>query len=642
MKLTKFISLIAVGIAVSSCSDWLEQENLNDMSADETYSADAGVTSIVSNLYTQLTYWQDFSTDGDSYDLCRWDEALNNSQYWNFAGNVGSTYREIYPYRLIRDLNQHIENLNTISAGKISDDNRKYYIAEARWMRAYTYFRMVVQMGGVPLITEVTPYTENPAELAKPRDTEAAIYDFIISEMDAIKGDFGNSTVKTRATRGAALALKCRAALYAGTLAYNFDKSAAKHLNLNSGATGISKEKAAGYLQKCIEAADELTEAGYSLYKVNADPAQNYYEMFTVAPASNPELIFCKAYDGVNVTNSFTTRAIPRSITAADKIKSSCQINPTLNLVNDYELVNGHQMVALDAYVGEEKTESMSDMTSSEQYNLFDNPGDIFAGRDPRLEATVILPGSSFRGSAVDLQAGLAIPNGSGYEFKAARTVTGLDETFEGQRVTGQDGPIRDGDGNWYVSHSGFLMRKFVDSATGSELNGSSQVCYPVFRYGEALLNASEAAFYLNQLGVASVNGKSTAAIALDYMNQVRERAGGNDFKINASELTFDRIVNERRVELAFEDHRYEDMKRWRLADEQWHADEGSETATIWVLWPYKVYNPGGADDGKWLYRKMRAGHRANNGLLSFDETMYYNLYPMNEGNPNIEKNPNH
>ena len=38
----------------------------------------------------------------------------------------------------------------------------------------------------------------------------------------------------------------------------------------------------------------------------------------------------------------------------------------------------------------------------------------------------------------------------------------------------------------------------------------------------------------------------------------------------------------------------------------------------------------------------MRAGHRANNGLLSFDETMYYNLYPMNEGNPNIEKNPNH
>ena len=299
-------------------------------------------------------------------------------------------------------------------------------------------------------------------------------------------------------------------------------------------------------------------------------------------------------------------------------------------------------MVALDAYVGEEKTESMNDMTSSEQYNLFDNPGDIFAGRDPRLEATVILPGASFRGSSVDLQAGLAIPNGSGYEFKAVKRVTGLDETFEGKPVTGQDGPICDGDGNWYVSHTGFLMRKFVDSATGSELNGSSQVCYPVFRYGEALLNASEAAYYLIQLGVASVNGKSTATIALDYMNQVRERAGGNDFKINASELTFDRIVNERRVELAFEDHRYEDMKRWRLADEQWHADEGSETATIWVLWPYKVYNPGGADDGKWLYRKMRAGHRANNGLLSFDETMYYNLYPMNEGNPNIEKNPNH
>lgn len=38
----------------------------------------------------------------------------------------------------------------------------------------------------------------------------------------------------------------------------------------------------------------------------------------------------------------------------------------------------------------------------------------------------------------------------------------------------------------------------------------------------------------------------------------------------------------------------------------------------------------------------MKAQNRSNNAILYFDNKMYYNSYPMNEGNPNIEKNPNH
>lgn len=94
------------------------------------------------------------------------------------------------------------------------------------------------------------------------------------------------------------------------------------------------------------------------------------------------------------------------------------------------------------------------------------------------------------------------------------------------------------------------------------EINGASSVPYVVFRFGEALLNAAEAAFYLNELGVASYNGRPTKTVALDYINRVRQRAGGEVFKLTENELTFDRIVNERRVELAFEDHRYEDLKQ--------------------------------------------------------------------------------
>ena len=639
------IALLSGLLFFSSCENWLEQENRMSFTEDQAYTSETGINSIVANLYGRMKYWQDFNTDGESYDLTRWDEASNNSQYWASAGNVGTDYRNYYDYGFIRELNLHIRNLNTLSAGSIADDKLKYFQAEARYLRAYNYFKMVTQYGGVPLVTEVTEYMDDPTPLAVPRNKESEVYDFIISELDAIKEDFGTSQVRTRATKGAVMALKCRAALYAGTLAYNYDKSATKTLNLSSGATGIPKNKAEEYLKACLDACAELEALGYQLYQKQADLATNYAEAFIAKPDDNPELIFCKAYDGVNVKNNFTTRALTRKLVRNSNNKAGCQINPVLNLVNDYEMLDTHEMKEIDAYVGDEVVEDMNVYTSSYKYNLYDNPEDIFAGRDPRLAGTVLYPGSSFRGSSVDLQAGLAIPTADGYEFEAARTIQEVDSRmYEGQKVTGEDGPLcgDDGSSNWYISHSGFLLRKFVDTATGSEINANSSVPYVVFRFGEALLNAAEAAFYLNELGVATYNGRSTKAIALAYINRVRQRAGGDVFKLTENELTFDRIVNERRVELAFEDHRYDDLKRWRVADEWWYYDQANPTATIYVLWPYKIYAPGTSEDGKWIYRKMKAQNRSNNAILYFDNKMYYNSYPMNEGNPNIEKNPNH
>lgn len=635
------IALLSGLFLFPSCSDWLTQENLMGMSDDQSYSAEAGITSVVSNLYSRMKYWQDFGADGDSYDLSRWDEACNNSQYWGFAGNVGTDYRAYYEYGFIRELNLHIQNLNTKSPGKIVADKLKYYLAEARYLRAYTYFKMVVQYGGVPLITEVTEYTNDPSGLALPRNKESEIYDFVISEMDAVKEDFGVAKSATRATRGTAMALKCRAALYAGTLAYNSDKSATKNLNLTSGSTGIDKSKAEGYLKACLDAYTELDKLGYQLYQKKDDLAANYYEASTADLGNNPEVILCKAYDGVNIKNTFTARAIARTQSKLDK--SGAQINPVLNLVNDYEMLDTHEKKDMDAYLGAEQLESMKDYTSSYQYNIYDKPEDIFAGRDPRLAATILFPGSTFRGLPIDFQAGLAIPTANGYMFKAATTISGVEsDHYEGQKLTGNDGPLCEGDGNWYISHTGFLLKKFVDASSGSEINGASKVPYVIFRFGEALLNAAEAAFYLDKLGVGQYNGASTKTLALDCINRVRQRAGGDVFKLKENELTFERIVNERRVELAFEDHRYNDLKRWRLADEDWFYDLQSETATICVLWPYKIYAPGEPENGKWIYRKMKALHRGNNSVLSFNNTMYYNAYPMNEGNPNTEKNPNH
>ena len=105
--------------------------------------------------------------------------------------------------------------------------------------------------------------------------------------------------------------------------------------------------------------------------------------------------------------------------------------------------------------------------------------------------------------------------------------------------------------------------------------------------------------------------------LALELINQIRERAGGSSFTLTSAELDMDRIMNERRVELAFEDHRYYDLKRWRLADEIWHYDETNETL------------------------RNRGNTSYFGRPLNFSRDMYYSYYPTSEGNPYIEKNPN-
>jgi len=650
MKLNIITTIIfsAVLFTLPSCDDWLTQKDLTGMTPGDAYSNDQGITSIVANLYARLRYEQDFAFDNESYDLTRWDEAVNNSQYWAFASNVGRDYRSYYDYGLIRDINLHLQELEK-NTESIPADKLKYYKAEARYLRAYVYFTMVTRIGGVPLITETMGYVDDPLLLAKKRNKESEVYDFIVNEIDDIKNDltvYSSVITQTRASKGSALALKSRAMLYAGSLAFNYDKSATKGLNLPSGATGIEKSKTNEYLEKCLEACQELDDMEYyALYQKEADLSLNYSKLF-IDRTDNREIIFCKAYDGVNLFNYFTQRAIARSQTGV--AKSGAQINPTLNLVNSYELLSTHEVKPMQAYVDGEHIELMTATTSDKNYIIYDKPEDIFAGRDPRLSGTVLHAGSTFKNKPIDLQAGLAILEDDGsYTFKSAQSVEAISTaTYDGVKMTGEDGPFRGGSNFWYISHSGFLMRKYVDSSTGSETKGNSTVPYVVFRYAEVLLNAAEAALLLDMNGVATYKGESTKTLSLDYINKVRKRAGGDAFKLSASELTFDRIINERKVELSFEDHRYYDLKRWRIADEIWEPNRDSETAVLYGLWPYKIYAPGNPANDKWLYRKVKLEHRGSAtdmGMpINFDRTMYYSTYPMNAGNLLVEMNPNH
>ena len=662
MKKNISILLTALAIIFSSCEDWLSQDDSTALTDDQAYSSVVAISNVAANLYSRLRYEQDFGDNTspnaeyvwaakgyDMNDMTRWDEASQNSVYWHWAGNVGRDYRRYYDYELVRDINIHIESLKNKISSIVTEEEQRYLIAEARYIRAYVYFTLVSRMGGVPIIEEVFEYDENTITLARPRNKESEVYDYIASELDAILDDLNiiSPTIKTRATKGTALALKCRTMLYAGTIAYNHEKNVAKNLILPSGATGIDKNLANKYLQQCVDAYLALKNMGtYSLYtKASNDLSESYVELFQ-SGNNNPEVIFCRAYDGVKFKNSFTFNNVPGRLRTY--AKAGAIVNPSFNQVSAYEVLSTKTMESINPYNGPIQLESMLDGTSSFSYKVFDKKEDIFADRDPRLTATIIYPGATFRNEDVDLQAGLAIKTADGYEFRTAPTIEDVNSGssanfYEGERITGSEGPHRVSN---YISHSGFLIRKFMDVKAGTEGLGASNVPYIIFRYGEMLLNAAEAAYYLSQNGVGTYQGKDTRTLALDCINEVRERAGGASFRLTDGELDFNRIMNERRVELAYEDHRYNDLKRWRLADQVWAYDRTNDTSIVKGLWPYKIYAPGDPDHGKWLYRQVRILYRgASDNLgapLNFDLTMYYSTYEVNDGNPYVEKNPNH
>ncbi len=133
----------------------------------------------------------------------------------------------------------------------------------------------------------------------------------------------------------------------------------------------------------------------------------------------------------------------------------------------------------------------------------------------------------------------------------------------------------------------------------------------------------------------------------------VRARAGFTTPLI-ATQVTFDRLVNERRVELAYEGHLIFDKKRWRLAHIIWDGAQMSATELVtnigdskkrstqpFGLWPYKVHNPGGANNGKWTFRIVKNSIVTGSSLFQLGN--YYSEINSTilANNPKLVRQPN-
>jgi len=632
MKKTLYIlSTIILLSLMESCkkdSEFLDKQPTNTLAVDAVWKDPNLVLSVLGDLYNN---YPDFQTTKAWWEFADFDEAFAsaNGDYFrhqNLEYGYGSW--GMWDYTYIRNLNLFLKRGEESTALVQADKDR--FIAEARFIRAALYFEMVKRMGGVPLITTVLEYnySGDPSYLQSPRAKEAEVYDFVISELEAIKNILPNSaSVQTRATKAAALAMECRAALYAGSIAkYG---ATTPSVSLPGGEVGIPSNLASAYYAKSLNAAKEIISGGlYSLYQKNPNLSENFSNLF-IDKGNNTEVIFAEDFKlKTNKTNGFTLNNQPR---ASAEEQQGGRLNPSLNLAQAFEKLDN-------------TFASYASVDGSGNPMYYTGVSDIFAGRDARLAGTIILPGTQFKGKTVDIWAGYQLANGSvvtGSSFAETRG-DALPGNPASVQVVGGDGPI---DGLEFSAQTGFYVRKYLDPAAGSgQIGTQSEVWWIRYRYAEVLLNAAEASFEL---------GDQTSAAG--YIKPIRDRAGLT-IALTPGEITFDRIVHERKVELAFEGHELWDMKRWRLADKVWNGNNmaptdfinatniGSSTRTntqVFGLWPYKYYNPGNANNGKYIFKvvkpsRVTVAHRFRLGN-------YYSEIGQDvlNGNPKIVRNPN-
>lgn len=169
-------------------------------------------------------------------------------------------------------------------------------------------------------------------------------------------------------------------------------------------------------------------------------------------------------------------------------------------------------------------------LVSSYEYIGAANPSDPYANRDPRLQASVVVNGSEWNGRTIAEAAG---------------------ET--------------DDMANANASKTGYYLKKFLTDNLNLTLDQKAQHNWVAYRWGEVLLNYAEA---MNEAYGPSVVPPGYPMSAKAALQQVRDRASLSLPPIAAASIdSFREVVkHERRVELAFEDHRYWDLLRWKDA----------------------------------------------------------------------------
>ena len=540
MKKLLYICTIAFIIinAISCKKDFLNVQPLDQLSDEALWNDPVLIKDFVNNIY--VGKGGEESMNSYTTDECMWGSNAvfvdgtigpTNIGDWNFDGPTSGVYGKI------RSCNIFFQKIET---AKIDSTTKHLFKGEVYFMRAYYYHRLVSYFGGVPIISKVYGLTD---DFLVPRSTLEESINFVVADCDRAASLLGTTpTEKGRATKGAALALKARMLLIAASDLFNSSGSWAGSYAHPELISYVGGNRTARW-QAAKDAAKAVIDLGvYNLYQANpgspAEAQQNYKNVFLLK--ETPEDIFVRFFS--LTLGTWWGDNNPGLISQPNGWHCWGATNPTQKLVDAYEMTDGTKF-------------SWSNPVHAA------NP---YANRDPRFYASILYDGATWRKRPADVQSIdplNQVQTSTKQVWNAAKskidTVYGVDT---------RKSSIEAWNGGW----TSYYVNKFMDPAFDAQYF-RQDAPWRHIRYAEILLDYAECCLALGQETEAKT-----------YINMIRHRAGMPDIPPSETGAALiDRYRNERFVELAFENTRFFDIRRWMKGPESYVNAQGLD---IWHL----------------------------------------------------------
>ncbi|GAF02758.1 SusD family protein [Saccharicrinis fermentans DSM 9555 = JCM 21142] len=559
-KIRYILGLLTVVYLLCACEDNLEPKVMSPYGDEYAYTLPGPVEGFLTNAYGAIPsqidhYGSDFldAATGDAVTNQYGSSvyALGNGKMSSTSNPIGIWDAAYSSFQWIHLFQEKSADTATVKWWIANDENdvieRTRLIGESYFLRAYWGMELLKVYGGVtesgevlgyPIVTKFVTEDQKDEFLHVTRNTYEECVQQILDDCDSAiallpleySGDdllLGKAYIG-RASASAAYVLKSRVATFAASPAYN-------------GNVDVQEkwERAALLSQEAIDKAN-LSYTALS-YEAVTNPTPDKGSLTT------PQDYLFRRYHN---NNSLENRNLPPAFWGNGRT------NPSQNLVDAFPMANGYPI---------------TDPASGY------DPQNPFTGRDPRLDNTVIYNGASVEINGRGLEVAEVVAEYIVLDADTTEVDDGTGNMVEVVDIISDTVIYRAGlDSEAYDyrgTRTGYYLRKWIstkaDMLTNVNQKLNSEHMFPIIRGAEAFFNLAEAS---NEVVGPSGIVPGCSLSAYDIMKDIRSKSIGLgatdpylDSQLGSADDMRALIQNESRLEFAFENHRYFDLRRWML-----------------------------------------------------------------------------
>ncbi|AWW32694.1 RagB/SusD family nutrient uptake outer membrane protein [Echinicola strongylocentroti] len=536
--------IIVLLLGLFSCEEFLDVSPDFGIDEDDVFSEYESTRGYLDNCYDvlydvhhwrsqnlQRTHISGLSDEGGTL----FNGAINtliNTGSWidkGWAGEIGWTGQTNYDqgsiisnaFFAIRIANKVITNVGQMD--NLSQAQHDELLGQAYFFRAWYYFQIIQRWGGMPIFDKA--YTPSD-DLDLPRVTYSESTEWLIGDLNnaiALLPHKWDDNQVGRITKAAAMSVKSMAALYAASPLMQNDLTSIQYRDYGQEWT----ERAAAYAHEVIEYVSNGT-GGTRFRLMNGEEYKNifYHEGINV---SDESLFYNLDAGRRHQSRGLRCNYLPQRFSGGTGNDATAYSNPTQNIVDMYEVLNGGQAYPVD-----------------DPRSGYD-PQNPYVNRDPRFYNNIIVPGEEW-----------GVDNG-GRPIYQELYVGGTDYNIQTTSNHTRNRQL-----------SGYMCKKFIwpEANRFTSQYGLYRLNNIFIRVSQVYLDYAEA---MNEAYGPNSDPNGYGLTAVQAVNMIRNRVGMPDVltEHTGSKETFrDAIRHERAVELMWENHRWHDLRRWMVAED--------------------------------------------------------------------------